>query len=112
MIHDVAVKGLQINVDERGLVTKIWRSDWGVFNAAPEMSYVSVSHPGIIRAWHRHRRGQVDHFVVPRGKANIGIYDDRDDSPTRGELNTFVVGDGNMQLVRIPGDCWHGEVAM
>jgi dTDP-4-dehydrorhamnose 3,5-epimerase len=24
------------------------------------------------------------------------------------ELNTFVIGERNQQLIRIPGDCWHG----
>jgi len=72
------------------------------------MSYFSVSYPGIIRAWHRHHRGQIDHFVVPHGKVKVGIYDERDDSPTQDELDTYIIGDGNMQAVRVPGDCWHG----
>jgi len=42
------------------------------------MSYFSETYPGIVRAWHRHNRGQIDHFVVPRGKAKVAIYDDRE----------------------------------
>jgi len=72
------------------------------------MSYYSLSYPGVIRAWHRHTRGQIDHFVCPSGRIKIGIYDDRDCSDTRGEADTFVVGEHNQKVVRVPGDCWHG----
>lgn len=110
MIHDVELKELQLNIDERGSLTEIWRSDWDFYqgNDVPEMSYVSVTHPGIIRAWHRHLEGQIDHFVVPHGQVKVGLYDDRENSPTQGELDTYIVGEGNMQAIRVPGDCWHG----
>ncbi|MFB6186468.1 MAG: dTDP-4-dehydrorhamnose 3,5-epimerase family protein, partial [Halobacteriaceae archaeon] len=108
MIDGVELKDLQINADERGSLTEMWRSDWDFFEESPEMSYFSVSYPGIIRAWHRHERGQVDHFVVPHGKVKVGIYDDRENSSTRGDLDTYVIGEGNMQAIRVPGDCWHG----
>jgi dTDP-4-dehydrorhamnose 3,5-epimerase len=110
MIHDVEIKHLQINADERGHLTEIWRSDWDFYagDDEPDMSYFSETYPGIIRAWHRHHRGQIDHFIVPRGKAKIGIYDDREDSPTQGELDTYTIGEGNMNAIRVPGDCWHG----
>ena len=114
MIHDVEVRELQINADERGSLTELWREDWGFYEGKddPSMSYVSITYPGIIRAWHRHVRGQIDHFVVVNGKAKVGIYDDRKDSPTQGKLDTFVIGEGNMNAVRVPGDCWHGFKAV
>lgn len=113
MIHDVEIKKLQINADERGHLAEIWRSDWD-FHAGdePQMSYFSETYPGVIRAWHRHNRGQIDHFIVPRGKAKVGIYDDREESPTQGELDTFIIGEGNMNAIKVPGDCWHGFKAI
>lgn len=114
MIHDVELEELQINADERGYLTEVWRSDWEFYAGEdePAMSYVSETYPGVVRAWHRHNEGQIDHFVVPRGKVKVGIYDDREGSPTQGELDTFVVGEGNMNAIRIPGDCWHGFKAV
>lgn len=110
MIHDVDVRELETNVDERGVLAEIWRNDWEFYEEEdrPEMSYFSVSYPGVIRAWHRHRRGQIDHFIVPHGRVKVGIYDDREGSSTRDELDTYVIGKGSMQAVRVPGDCWHG----
>lgn len=110
MIRGVELTELESNVDERGELTEIWREDWEFYDGEdqPVMSYFSVSYPGVIRAWHRHRRDQIDHFVVPHGRVKIGIYDDREGSSTRGELDTYVIGEGSMQALRVPGDCWHG----
>lgn len=112
MIEGVETKGLQVNVDERGHLVEVFRDDWNLYDQHPAMSYFSMTYPGVVRAWHRHLRGQIDHFVCPKGRIKIGIYDDRTDSPTQGELNTFVVGEHNQMAVRIPGSCWHGFKAI
>ncbi|WP_302081588.1 dTDP-4-dehydrorhamnose 3,5-epimerase family protein [Salinibaculum rarum] len=111
-IHDVEVRDLQVNADERGHLVEIFREDWEEYDSNPAMSYYSMTYPGITRAWHRHTRGQVDHFVCPKGRIKVGIYDDRDGSPTDGELDTLVVGEHDQAVVRIPGDCWHGFKAI
>jgi len=112
MIHGVETRELQVNADERGHLVEVFREDWDLYDPEPAMSYYSMTYPGIVRAWHRHLEGQVDHFICPKGRIKIGVYDDRKDSPTEGELNTFVVGEHNQVAVRIPGDCWHGFKAI
>ena len=107
-IHDLEVRDIEVNVDERGHLVEVFRNDWNEYNISPEMSYYSMTYPGIIRAWHRHLEGQIDHFVCPEGRIKVGVYDDRVDSRTQGELNTFVIGEHNQQVIRIPGECWHG----
>lgn len=112
MIHDVEVRDLRVNADERGHLVEMFRRDWGEFEEEPAMSYYSLTYPGVVRAWHRHARGQVDYFVCPVGRIKVGVYDDRADSPTRGELDTFVVGEHSPQVIRVPGECWHGFKAI
>lgn len=112
MIDDVDVRDLQVNADERGHLVEIFREDWELFDSSPAMSYYSLTYPGVIRAWHRHTCGQVDHFVCPNGRIKIGVYDDRSGSPTYEELNTFIIGEHNARIVRIPGACWHGFKAI
>jgi dTDP-4-dehydrorhamnose 3,5-epimerase len=112
MIQGVEVRDLQVNADERGHLVEVFREDWDLYDPEPAMSYYSMSYPGVVRAWHRHDRGQVDHFVCPKGRLKVGIYDDREDSQTRGDLDTFVIGEHSQQVVRIPGDCWHGFKAL
>lgn len=111
-IHDVEVRDLQVNADERGHLVEVFREDWDEYDIDPAMSYYSMTYPGIIRAWHRHLEGQVDHFVCPQGRIKVGIYDEREDSPTKGELDTFVIGEHNQKVIRIPGKCWHGFKAI
>jgi dTDP-4-dehydrorhamnose 3,5-epimerase len=108
VIHDTETRALRVNADERGHLVETFRSDWDEFDPDPAMSYYSLTYPGVIRAWHRHTRGQIDYFVCPKGRIKIAVYDDRDDSPTQGELDTFVTGERSPQLIRVPGDCWHG----
>jgi len=112
MIDGVEIRELQVNTDERGHLVEMYREDWEIYNPDPAMSYYSMTYPGVVRAWHRHHEGQIDHFVCPKGRIKIGIYDDREGSPTEGELNTFVIGEANQCAVRIPGDCWHGFKAI
>jgi dTDP-4-dehydrorhamnose 3,5-epimerase len=108
MIEGVETRDLQVNADERGHLVETFREDWDLYDPDPAMSYYSLSYPGVVRAWHRHVEGQIDHFVCPKGRVKVGIYDERDDSSTEGELNTFVIGEHKQQAIRIPGDCWHG----
>jgi len=108
MIDGVKIHVLQVNADERGHLVETFREDWDLYDPDPAMSYYSLSYPGVVRAWHRHVEGQIDHFVCPKGRVKVGIYDERDDSSTEGELNTFVIGEHKQQAIRIPGDCWHG----
>lgn len=112
MIDGVDVRELDVNADERGHLVETFREDWEFYEPQPAMSYYSMSYPGVVRAWHRHTRGQIDYFICPKGRIRVGIYDDREGSPTREELNTFVIGEHNQKAVRIPGACWHGFKAI
>jgi dTDP-4-dehydrorhamnose 3,5-epimerase len=69
--------------------------------------YVSLNFPGVIRAWHYHLK-QTDYFVCLKGMIKVPLYDAREDSPTRGEINEFFLGEHNRILLRIPVGVYHG----
>lgn len=96
-------------VDERGLFHELMRSDWRELLGDDIIVQVnmSVTYPGIIRAWHRHLRGQVDYFFVARGSAKICAYDEE----TR-HLVEVVLSDAKPQILRVPGHYWHGFKAL
>ena len=100
--------------DERGIFTEIMRSDWKELLEEDVIvqANLSITYPGIVRAWHRHERGQVDYFVVVRGAIKVCAYDDREGSPTRGHLVEVVLCDKRMQILRVPGHYWHGFKAV
>jgi dTDP-4-dehydrorhamnose 3,5-epimerase len=108
IIEGIELKQLKKNVDERGYLCEVLRSDWDIFKQFT-MAYFSVTHPGVVRAWHRHARTkQQDYMCFLRGSAKVAVYDDREGSPTKGLVNEFVIGEDNLTLVKIPGECWHG----
>jgi dTDP-4-dehydrorhamnose 3,5-epimerase len=101
---------LKILPDERGFFCEALRQDWKEFLEDDDIvqANLSYSYPGMIRAWHRHTRGQVDYFLVLQGAMKICAYDDKLESPTNGRLVEVVASGHRPQIVRIPGHYWHG----
>lgn len=114
MIEGVMVKDLVKHVDERGFFTELMRDDWTELLGEDGIVQFNLSYsfPGIVRAWHRHLRGQVDYFICIDGSIKVCAYDDRDDSKTFGELNEIVISSERLRVVRIPGILWHGYKAI
>jgi len=69
--------------------------------------YMTTAHPGVVKGWHYHKK-QMDHMAVVRGMMKIVLYDPRDDSPTKGNVMEFFVGEHNPILVGIPPGVFHG----
>ncbi|HNW93520.1 MAG TPA: dTDP-4-dehydrorhamnose 3,5-epimerase family protein [bacterium] len=110
MIEGVKLLPLKRHCDDRGYVMEILRRDSPHFVQFGQL-YVSTCNPGIVKAWHCHKK-QTDNFCVIAGMAKIGLYDDRKDSPTRGERMSVVIGDDNPVLVQIPRLVWHGQMCL
>lgn len=106
MIDGVIEKPLKMICDERGRLMEILRNDDDVFDCFGQV-YITSAYPGVVKAWHYHKK-QTDHFAVVRGMAKIVLYDAREDSPTRGEVNEFFAGDFRSVLVKIPPLVYHG----
>lgn len=110
MIAGVRVKRLRVIPDERGRLMEILRSDDELFVRFGQL-YMTTAHPGVVKGWHFHKK-QVDNFAVVRGMIKLALYDRREDSPTRGEVNEFFLGEHNPQLVQIPVLVLHGFKAI
>ncbi len=106
IIEGVKVKELRPNADERGFLMEILRADDEVFEQFGQV-YVSLNYPGVIRAWHYHKK-QNDFFAVVKGMTKVVLYDGREDSPTKGMVNEFFLGERHNILLRIPIGVMHG----
>ena len=106
MIEGVMVKQLKRHADERGYLMELLRSDDEMFGKFAQ-AYVSLNYPGVIRAWHYHKK-QDDIWVCVKGMIKAVIYDSRDRSPTYGEVNEFFLGDNNPIMIKIPEGTMHG----
>jgi len=105
-IDGLVVTPLRRIADERGAVFHMLREDSPVFERFGEI-YFSMVYPGAIKAWHLHTEMTLN-YAVPVGMVKLVCYDDRESSPTRGNLVELHVGELNYCLVTIPPLVWNG----
>ena len=110
MIDGVVITSLKRIGDERGLVLHMLRRDWDVFEDFGEI-YFSTVNPGVVKGWKRHKR-MIQNFAVPMGNAKFVLYDDREDSPTKGEMMTFILTARTPKLLVIPPGIHHGWMSL
>ena len=92
--------------DERGRLMEMLRSDDPLFKGFGQV-YMTAAYPGVVKAWHYHKK-QWDHFVCVRGMAKVVLFDAREQSRTRNEINEFFLGDHHPILLQIPPLVYHG----
>lgn len=106
MIEGVRTKELKVIPDERGLLMEMLRCDDDIFQQFGQV-YLSVVYPGVVKGWHYHKV-QTDNFVIVKGMAKVVLHDTRDESPTRGEITEFFLGERNPKLIVVPPLVLHG----
>ncbi len=105
-IDGVSIIPLKQIKDERGMVMHMLRADQEHFKQFGEI-YFSVVNPGVIKGWKKHKL-MYQNFAVPVGEIKIVIYDDRDNSATKGYIQTIEVGLNKYSLIQIPNLVWYG----
>ncbi len=105
-IEGLRVTPLRRIPDERGAVLHMLRCDADGFERFGEI-YFSTVYPGVVKGWHLHHEMTLN-YAVPAGMIKLVCYDDRPQSPTRGNLVEMHVGDLNYVLVTIPPRVWNG----
>ena len=106
MIEGVGIFPLGRIQDERGTVMHMLRADDAHFEKFGEI-YFSTAYPGVIKAWHVHERMTLNYAVVA-GRIKFVLYDDRQDSYTRGEVQELFIGEENYALVKVPPLVYNG----
>ena len=110
LIDGVIKKKLNPILDERGYLQECFRSDWPMYEKFGQ-AYITTAFPGVVKAWHYHKL-QTDNMVCISGNAKLVLYDERENSPTKGEINEIFFGEKNPLLVFIPNNIWHGFKAI
>jgi len=110
MIEGVQIIPLRTILDERGMVRHMLKSTDPHFHRFGEI-YFSVIFPGAIKAWHVHRKMELNYAVVS-GNIKLVLHDGRKDSPTRGETQEIFLGEENYVLVQIPPHVVNGFKAV
>ncbi|MFA6215181.1 MAG: dTDP-4-dehydrorhamnose 3,5-epimerase family protein [Patescibacteria group bacterium] len=113
MIEGVIVKKLKVIPDDRGFLMEMLRSDDEVFDKFGQIYMTGVKR-GVAKGWHYHKI-QTDHFICVGGKALVVLYDARENSKTKGEVQEFILSEpetaGSQILLKIPVGVFHGFTA-
>jgi len=105
-LHQVNIISLKKVITERGHLMEVQRCDDSHcldFGQA----YVTMTKPGVVRAWYRHQ-DQVDQIALVKGGLLLVLFDSREDSPTFQSLQEIRISEDAPALVQIPPGIWHG----
>ena len=105
-IDGVVVKKLNKIPDERGTIFHMLRNDDPIFEEFGEI-YFSMVYPDVIKGWHIHEKMTLNYTAI-YGMIKLVLYDDREDSPTKGNLMEIFIGEQNYVLVKVPPLVWNG----
>lgn len=106
MIKGLVIRKINKHEDGRGWLAEFFRSD--EIEYKPEMSYISVTKPGVIRGPHEHKE-QSDMFVFfGQGKFELHLWDRRENSETKGEYYKEIFGEDNPTVIIVPPGVVHG----
>lgn len=109
-IHGVTVVPLKKLVNDKGHLMEVQRNDDSHFPGFGQV-YMTATNPGIIKAWYRHHK-QIDQIAVAQGTLRLALFDAREASPTKGQVQELVISDAQPALVQIPTGVWHGFQAL
>ena len=109
MIDGVKIVPLRQIVDERGKVMHMLRATDPHFIEFGEI-YFSCAWPGAIKGWHVHETMILNNAVIS-GRAKLVLYDLRENSSTKGELQEVFLSEDNYCIVQIPAGVANGYKA-
>jgi len=109
------IQGLECNrvesfIDDRGFLSQILPEGDKSFNMRRIYSTGNFS-KGTIRGFHKHSR-EKKAFFVTSGVAKFVAVDDRKESPTYKEINTFVLSQLNPSALVIPTGIYTGWMSL
>lgn len=106
-IDGIVIKDLIKNEDSRGWLIELFRKDMIDEDIFPEMSYISLTHPGITRGPHEHS-AQTDYFCfMGTSTFKLILWDNRKKSATYNNKMSLNVGESNRKIVIIPPGVVH-----
>ncbi|MHB8601059.1 MAG: dTDP-4-dehydrorhamnose 3,5-epimerase family protein [Nitrosotalea sp.] len=110
MIEGVKNNPVKSFIDDRGFLAQILPEGDESFQIKRIYSTGNFSR-GVIRGFHKHKR-EKKAFFVPTGSAKFVAVDDRKDSTTFKEINTFVLSTLNPSVLTVPTGVYTGWMSL
>lgn len=105
-VDGVTIRSLKRVPDERGTILKIMSTEDTSFERFGEV-YASTVYKDAVKAWHRHEEMTLN-YVCLSGRVKCVVYDDRDDSRTKHNVQEIFLGPDSYNLLTIPPGVWNG----
>lgn len=99
-IDGVEIIPLKQIPDERGKVMHMLKATDKHFEKFGEI-YFSFVHPGVVKGWHLHKKMIINYAVVC-GMIKLVLYDQRENSKTKGKIMELFIGEDNYVLIKVP----------
>ena len=106
MISGVKILKKSILPDNRGKIMHIIKSTDNFLENFGEV-YCSTIYPNIVKGWHSHRCVTINYFVLI-GSINFVLFDNRNGSSTKNQIQEIPMGQANNVLVSVPPLVWNG----
>jgi dTDP-4-dehydrorhamnose 3,5-epimerase len=106
-ISGVQLKEIKNMVTANGAVKEAYREDWGLHDRPIKHVITVTAWPNAVLAWHLHRF-QTDHVFAVDGTFQVALFDQREGSPSFGELDVLRLSNLRPGVLVIPPGVWHG----
>ena len=106
MIDGVVITELKQFHDDRGKVMRLIDVEHDNFNDIKEV-YFSCIYSGVVKGWHRHKKMSLNYAVIS-GSVKCVLFDDRDNSSTKGDIQEIFLGPESYKMVSVPPMVWNG----
>jgi dTDP-4-dehydrorhamnose 3,5-epimerase len=103
-IEGIMLTPLKIIGGEKGSVLHAMKQDDEGFKGFGE-AYFSTVNKGAVKGWKRHTRMTLN-LVVPYGSIRFVVYDDRDNSTTRGKYFDVILSRENYKRLTVAPGLW------
>ena len=97
-IEGVKIFNKKVIVDDRGKILHMLRNDDKNFIKFGEI-YFSYVYPKKVKAWHIHKKMTLN-YCSAYGKIRLVLFDDREQSKTKGEVQEITLSNENHFLVK------------
>lgn len=105
-INGLKISKLKQISDDRGAVYHYLKSTDVNYKGFGE-AYYSKINPGVVKGWKLHYRF-CQNFCVPIGAVKIVVFDNRDESSTKGVFDEIILDDSmNYCLLSMPPGLWY-----
>lgn len=106
--HGVTFREVPMHIDSRGSIRELFDSRWNWHPDPLVFVYCFTIRPGLIKGWGLHQLHEDRYFVIA-GEMEVVFYDERADSPTRGQVSRVVLSEFHSRLMNIPTGVWHAN---